>query len=256
MLPIAVGDVPVFSATVSADETLIVSGDQSGLVRVWDGLSGQLMTDLKAYPEQRAHSDAVRSVVVSPVSLRLMDDNVPDRRDTEPADKAHRFQQLASGGKDGAIRLWNLEIRNRRVIDASKVSTLQFGDSQEVWRLAYSSDGKLIAAGGSGGSVCVWNTESLKLVDSFQPHDSYLKSLQFTDHDTKLITSGWRDHNGPTEFRILDLNDSSPTRHRGSMLRPTLNGNWHSGVAGTAAWPSTMALSSLAARRECSCSMS
>ncbi len=183
------------------------------------------MTDLKG------HAEEVRSVVVNPVPKPLTDGNLASvRRPFERSDHDHQQQQVASGGKDGTVRLWELNIRKRRISNSPKVTVLKLEPAQQVWRLVYSSDGKMLAAGGSEGCVCIWDTKSHKLLHTFRPHESYVKSLQFTDRDTKLITSGWQRHNGPTEFRILNLKQSK-AGSRGEMLRPAVKGNWHSGVA-------------------------
>ena len=54
---------------------------------------------------------------------------------------------LAAGCDDRTVRLWDLELRNRRVLNTTE-TTLEFDIEQWVQRIAYSEDGRWIAAGG------------------------------------------------------------------------------------------------------------
>lgn len=227
MLPIFAGQAAISAARASLDETLIVSGNENGLVHVWDASSGQLMTD-----ELTAFTSPVKAVAVRPFVWRIDDSNSMDMdRVPGAVKKDHKTQQVAAGSSDLDVVLWDLDIRNRRVIGSSE-TRLPFDPDQTVWRLNYSSDGTRIAAGGSGGLVRIWDTKTHERLASFKAHGSYVKSLQFTDDNSKLITSGLakavEGKTKETEFKVWDLTTPKPAA---VPLFDNLPGRWISGLA-------------------------
>ena len=56
---------------------------------------------------------------------------------------------LASGGQDGAVKLWDADTRQT-------LATLE-GKAGEVSAVAFSPDGEILAAGSWGGAVKLWN---------------------------------------------------------------------------------------------------
>lgn len=62
---------------------------------------------------------------------------------------------LASGGKDRAVSLWDLNGGK----SCKRIGVLK-GHESEVFSIAFSPDGTLIATGGAGGEVIIWNTQT------------------------------------------------------------------------------------------------
>ena len=63
-------------------------------------------------------------------------------------------QVLASGGKDGTIRLWNVR--------AGELLHTLSGHTAWVYSLAFSPEGKFIASGSRDGTVLLWNVPIAK----------------------------------------------------------------------------------------------
>lgn len=116
--PIMTSSVAATVVAFAAGGTRIVSGDDEGLVRVWDVGSGRPVATL------RGHDAAVQSLAVSP--------------------DGHR---LASAGADRTVRIWNLDT-------GELLLTLRVGAS--VQSVAFSADGERLAAGILGGPIRVW----------------------------------------------------------------------------------------------------
>jgi WD40 repeat protein len=82
------------------------------------------------------------------------------------------FRQVAVSDGD-TVRLWSL--RSGRLVGASPLATFQTAhrptDNLQVGVLAFSPDGRLLAAGGLNGMVTVLDTASRSVVKAFRAHD-------------------------------------------------------------------------------------
>jgi WD40 repeat protein len=90
----------------------------------------------------------------------------------------------------------------------------QDGHADEVWRVAQSPDGKLLASGDFSGVVCVW-TLAGDLLQSFEGHREAIQSLQFSPDGTELVSAS-RD----AEVRVWSL-----TRAEGRLALPKAGGS-------------------------------
>ncbi|MER6831989.1 hypothetical protein ABT352_38785 [Streptosporangium sp. NPDC000563] len=96
-------------------------------------------------------------------------------------------QTLASGGDDGAVRLWDV---------ASGRETAQLtGPAQPtihqkwVHSVAFTSDGRTLAAGGGDGAVRLWDVASGRETARLTGHKGWVESVAFTE-DGKTLASG------------------------------------------------------------------
>ncbi len=187
----------VYSVAFSPNGKLLASGDNKGIIIVWDVKTGAEKTRLLG------HTDRVQSVKFLPGG-----------------------NYLASGSNDGTVRLWNLksgkEIMNRRAgspvnsvafspdskllaygcrnkiinivdMDIREIkSTMNAGERYEgVLSVEFSPDGKLFAAGADNGRVRIWNVDnfSLKYQIRALSHHMDINSITFS-HDSKSLASG------------------------------------------------------------------
>jgi WD40 repeat protein len=105
------------------ERTFIVSAGDDCRVRVWDSLTGTLLT------EMNEHTDGVLFVATD-----------------------YLHNTIASCGRDNCVRLW----------DATSGSSIKIfeGHTQEIWGIAFSPNGNRIASCSSDHSVRVWDVET------------------------------------------------------------------------------------------------
>lgn len=112
--------------------------------------------------------------------------------------------QLASGGADRTVRLWNT------TGDGSPIATLE-DHSQVVKSVIYSPDRTLMASGSGDKTIKLWNiTDGGSLVKTLSGHTGGVKCLSF-NFDGSLLASGsednsimlWNITDGYTLLKIL-----------------------------------------------------
>lgn len=93
-------------------------------------------------------------------------------------------QHMITGSKDKMLRLWDLK--------TGVVLKKMAGHSNEVWALAVSLDGRLLASGDCSGEVITWtcHRESLAWVTqaSIKAHSGLIYTLDFSPDGTVLAT--------------------------------------------------------------------
>ena len=93
---------------------------------------------------------------------------------------------LATAGRDGAVRLWDIQARNQKASFP--------GNDTGAWSLAISPDGKTLAAGDFRGAVRIWDVESHKLRSTLT-HASAgqvtVKAVAFSPNGKWLATTGF-----------------------------------------------------------------
>jgi WD40 repeat protein len=157
------------TVSFSPDSSELVVGDSAGAVSVWSTSSWHKKTTL------RGHTDWVSQVLFHPTD-----------------------RQLASCGKDGIVRLWDLEGSQHRVLQ---------GHGDWVRAIAYSPDGKHLASAGADGSVRVWRTENVVVGRSTSGHNTPVFGLGFSSDGRQLATSA-RDG----EIRFWDVTTGETSR--------------------------------------------
>jgi serine/threonine protein kinase/DNA-binding beta-propeller fold protein YncE len=139
------------SVAFSPDDNLLASaGHVSGVVRLWDVREGKLRQEIKAH-------EAPTAVAFS-----------PDGR------------VLATGGYDGALKLWDVEAGAPR-------KTLEYAAGSVIVSIAFSPDGSLLACGGNGpdGELKLWDARTGELKLNLQAGGT-VNSVAFSPDSTRL----------------------------------------------------------------------
>jgi WD40 repeat protein len=153
------GDGPIRHLSWSPDGKTVASGSAGPfhVVRLWDAGTGQLRT-FKAPPG-----------MVFPVAF------APDG------------QTLASGGRDGTVRLWQVKT-------GQLLHTLR-GHTNAVSLLAWSPDGKILASGSPDRTVRLWQTETGAFLHTVKGHARRILGITWSPDGKRLVTwSGGRLH--------------------------------------------------------------
>ena len=175
MIKGSLGLSPLHSVAISSDGKLIAGGDW--ILRLWDAMTGNERAAF--WFLDGVHSDQITSVTFSPGG-RL----------------------LASAGWEGAVKLWDVSgtrnssaaddalarLRKQREWD-SDVATLlatRTGPIAQVWTVAFSPDGRLLAAGYADGTINLWDSATHELKGSLR-HTAAIKGIQFTPDNHTLV---------------------------------------------------------------------
>jgi len=117
-------------------------------------------------------------------------------------------KRLATAGRDKTVRLWD-------PVNGSEIAKL--AHSEPICCVAFNSDGTLLAVGGEGGLVQVWNVAEQKPVHDLENaperHASSVWSLAFSPDDRNLLATASYDGT----VRLWDVN--------AGCLRHTLRGH-------------------------------
>jgi WD40 repeat protein len=145
-------DQVVRALAMSPDGALLASGGDDPAVHLWETASGKLKTKLPG------HTDWVLCLTFSP-------------------DGKH----LASAGYDGVVRLWD-PAGGKKVRDLKAEGKPAPNAAPEpviYWSLAFSPDGKELAAGTAAGVIHVFSAADGKLLRALTGHTSAVTGLQF-----------------------------------------------------------------------------
>ncbi len=147
----------LFSLAVSQSGTLVAAAGRREEISLWQ-VAGDELSFLEML--KRGHTEWIQSLAFSPV------DDV-----------------LASGGKDGVIRLWKPgETTPRRTL---------LGHKGRVWSVAWSPDGQRLASAGHNAAIKLWDLNQNHF-GRYPPLPIHISCMAFAP-DGSVLLSGTRD---------------------------------------------------------------
>ena len=189
---------PVQCLRFHPQSPMIVSGSYNGVLKFWNGLSGE---EIRSF---QAHSDIIRALCFSPDGSLLVtagDDRLLKLWDVESGKELQHLgghttsihslaispdgRLLASGGTGMMIRLWELS-------QNTEIARLH-GHVESIFSLKFSPNGELLASGGADSTVKLWDVEAVKEVNTLYGHKNQVHSLAFHP-DGELLASGSADN--------------------------------------------------------------
>jgi tricorn protease-like protein len=116
---------------------------------------------------------------------------------------------VASGGDDGKVRLWNVEMR--------KVVAISRGCADIVSALCWSVDGERLASGSWDGTARIWDIDSGKNVLTIKTGHIWAWAVMYSPDSSKLATGGYKEN----AVKIWDAKtgDLLNTLEHSSMVR-------------------------------------
>jgi WD40 repeat protein/transcriptional regulator with XRE-family HTH domain len=193
----------VRSVTFNPDGSLLVHGDDNGVLRVWEAGKEGSGRCLRAF---QGHAGSIWSVVWSPdgkivasggddQSIKLWE---VGREGSEHCLKTFHGHTaviwsvafspdgslLASGSHDRTVKLWGIG----REDGEDCLMTLQ-GHTSMVWSVAFSPDGSLLASGDNDGEIKLWEVDSGRCLTTLRGRTSPVGALAFSDDGTTLLSS-------------------------------------------------------------------
>jgi WD40 repeat protein len=123
--------------------------------------------------------DEPKALILEPLQIRISHDSAVNSLAWSPDGK-----QLASGGDDKTIRLWDSK--------TGKQQAVLEGPTAGVWAVAYNPDGKTLASTSENGQVVLWDISTVKEKAELKGHLGRVKSAVFSP-DGKLLATAGRD---------------------------------------------------------------
>jgi WD40 repeat protein/serine/threonine protein kinase len=179
----------------SPDGERLASACADGSIKIWNIKTGTVVQTIPA------HADAVVSIMFHP------DDG----------------NFLSSRGADGKVKVWDLTATSQAVFTEPCNAVKKFGTAYTV---AFSSDGRLLAAG-TDGVVKIWDWKNRELLHRLPGHEAGYIPVAFS-RDGRLATGAFRE-----DLKLWDQETGIPLRtinaHRGqpvSALAFSPDGEW------------------------------
>ncbi len=203
----------VTSVAFSFDGRWIVSGSADKTVRIWNADTLQLTRTLEG------HSEAVTSVAFSPDGRRIVSasfDHTVKVWDTRTGQILSSFDSKAGGVLAIAIsadgrRIASTALDSIKVWDADtgeQLSTLEVdkrgspGNVPDFFAsVAFSPDGRRIAAGSFSQIIQVWDTGTWQPIRSLEGHLSLVSAISFSPDGRRIVSAGFFDKT----VRLWDL---------------------------------------------------
>ncbi|MGH2413724.1 MAG: WD40 repeat domain-containing protein, partial [Microcystaceae cyanobacterium] len=139
---------------------LLASGYFDRVIRLWNTKDGQSISF-------RGHIDAIRAVALSPLEVT-----------------GEMPMLLASGGgrADRTVKLWSVK-------DGQCLRTLS-GHTNEIWSVAFSQDGQILASSSSDRTIRLWSTQTGECLRILEGHAHWVMSVAFSPIPPTPLSKG------------------------------------------------------------------
>jgi len=239
-------DGPVLSVAYSPDGRFLATGSQKGSVKLWDAKNAEVLADLASA------GDEIRSIAFSPdgtllaaacgspgkagsvhlwdtaahTKLRKLDAFTkpvlslafsPDGATLATGTAQYvlplysynplaRLFWIEPGAQTAEVQLWDVSTGHQR--------TILPGETSGILCLAFSSDGKALAAAGWDATIRLWDLADPQKQTTLTGHTSYVWSVAFSP-DGRTLASASGKWDGQPEVRLWDL----PAGRERALLR-------------------------------------
>jgi len=149
----------VTAAALSPDGSHILTGTRTGAIRCWKRAGNEKSWAME-WALEAAFGNEVAAMTISP--------------------DGSRFSAVS---RDGVAASWSM---------ATRFQVASLNGEQAAARVAYSDDGSMVATGGTGGSVALWERASGKSLAFLRGHRSAITALSFSG-DGRFLLSGSED---------------------------------------------------------------
>ena len=180
------------SVNFSPDGSLLVNSDPHGTVHLWDvATRTRKATFWHGEELRRAFFNSDGTTIASQTwggVLRLWDVATESEEASISSVYSASFSpdgSMLATGHGNTVQLWDLTTLSQ---------IITFASPGYNWVLDFSSDGALLASGGSDGSVRLWDITTLERKAEFWHRSNYnVPSINFNSDDT-ILASGSEDH--------------------------------------------------------------
>ncbi|SEH07320.1 nSTAND1 domain-containing NTPase [Candidatus Venteria ishoeyi] len=191
----------VTQAHFSPDAQQILSASQDGSARLWSVATGQELQRLEGHQgavlQARLSLDGRYIITASEdKTAKIWDQNGQmlftlaghegPVLDAQFSPDQQSIALVATISLDGSARLWELD-------KGTQQSLLQYsGFSGELYALAFSPDGQMLATAGNDGLAWLWDSATGKHLVTLAGHEDRIQHLQFSPDGRQIATAGGR----------------------------------------------------------------